>query len=76
MRATICALMDTPGELELAESWLAEHASALTYVSEEGGCGCCVVIWNVEGPEGIVSTLPKHLDSGSDWASNTIRRDA
>jgi hypothetical protein len=69
-RATICASVDNAGELELAEAWLAEHAGALTHVSDGEGCGCCVVLWNIEGPEAVIDTLPSHLSAGSDWVSS------
>lgn len=69
LRASICVLVDNPGELELAEAWIERNRPNLTYVSEVGGCGCCVVLWDVEGPKHVVSTLPTHLSSGSDWVT-------
>ena len=70
-RATICVLLDNAGELELAEAWLAEHASTLTRLSEPGGCGCCVMEWDIEGPESVIATLPPHLSAGSSWSSGS-----
>ena len=70
MRATICAIVDNSGEVEIAKQWLAEHQNALSHVSDEGGCGCCVVTWDIEGPESIVSTLPAHLSAGTAWVSD------
>lgn len=71
LRATICALLDNVGELELAEAWLAENVSSLTHVSGPGGCGCCVMEWDVEGPESVIATLPPQLSAGSSWASSS-----
>jgi hypothetical protein len=70
-RATICVLVDNLGELELAEAWLAEYAGSLAYVSDPGGCGCCVVEWDIEGPESVIATLPPHLSAGSSWATGS-----
>ena len=49
-RAVVCALADRPEDVRAAERWLAEHRAALTFVSEDEGCGCCVHSWRVEGP--------------------------
>lgn len=72
-RASICAFVDEPGEVELAEAWLEQNKDALTYVSDEKGCGCCVVLWDVEGPSDVVSTLPGALSSGSAWVTTGQR---
>lgn len=69
IRATICASVDAEGELDLAEAWLAEHAGTLTHASDGGGCGCCVILWNVEGPAAVIDTLPPQLAADSDWVS-------
>lgn len=69
IKATICALLDNEGEAKIAETWLQENASSLTFVSEMNGCGCCVLSWDIEGPEAVVETLPKHLSASSSWAS-------
>ncbi|RYE72897.1 MAG: hypothetical protein EOO81_02160 [Oxalobacteraceae bacterium] len=69
MRATICALLDHEGDLQAAEAWLAAHTPALTFVPEPDGCGCCVISWDVEGPDAVIATIPQHLLAGSSWAS-------
>jgi hypothetical protein len=73
IRATICASVDAEGELDLAEAWLAEHAGTLTHVSDGGGCGCCIVLWNVEGPAAVIDTLPPQLATDSDWVGSATR---
>ncbi len=70
LRASICALVDNAGEVELAEGWLRDNESSLTYVSEMNGCGCCVFMWDIEGPADVVKTLPSVLSAGSDWVSS------
>ncbi len=69
LRASICALADNPGEVDLAESWLNENRARLTQVSDMNGCGCCVFLWDVEGPPDVVGTIPTQLISASEWAS-------
>ena len=69
-RASICALVDNPGEVDEAERWLRDKVSALSFVSEMNGCGCCVFMWNIQGPPEVIATLPAHLSAGSDWASS------
>ena len=70
MKATIFALIDNLGEVELAETWIEENREKLTFISDMNACGCCVMGWDVEGPEEIVSTLPNHISAGSEWASS------
>ncbi|WP_462172218.1 hypothetical protein [Pseudoalteromonas xiamenensis] len=70
MKATICALIDNPGEVELAESWLEANRKVLSFVSEQNACGCCVMGWDIEIPEEFVSTLPNHISASSEWASS------
>ena len=68
-RVTICVEVDDVHEREFAESWLEKHQSSLTSISENLGCGCCVDMWDIEGEEEVVSSLPKTLLAHSDWAS-------
>lgn len=70
MRATICALVDNPGEIDLAESWLEKNQERLTFVSDQNACGCCAMGWDVEGPAEVVSTLPNNISAASEWTSN------
>ena len=67
-RATIIAEVDAPGEAEAAELWLEAARSRLTYVSDQMGCGCCVVMWNIEGPAEVIATLPETMRGYSDWS--------
>ncbi len=70
LRASICAFVDSDGEVELAESWLSANEGRLTFVSEMKGCGCCVFLWDIEGPPDVVDSLPEGLSAGSEWASS------
>ena len=66
-RATICAIIENADEVDLAENWLAENKSKLSYVSEMNGCGCCVLSWDVEGPEEVIKLLPEKISASSNW---------
>lgn len=66
-RATIIASVDEPGEAEAAEAWLEAARDRLTHVSDQRGCGCCVVSWDIEGPDELIATLPETLRGYSNW---------
>ena len=42
------------------EDWLAKWRAQLSDISE-GGCGCCVIEYELEGPEEVLATLPADL---------------
>ncbi len=67
IRMTLLAVVNEPGEVEKAEAWLRSHKDSLTYLSEEGGCGCCIVDWGMEGPREVIETLPNSLRCSSSW---------
>jgi hypothetical protein len=67
-RATITAAVDSPDEVSAFESWLERWQSRLTFVSEEKGCGCCVRMLDVEGPQEAIDEIPEPLRTSSDWS--------
>ncbi len=67
IRMTMLADVHEAGEVEKAEAWLRVHQDRLTYLSEQGGCGCCVVDWDLEGPREVIETLPNSLRCDSGW---------
>ncbi len=71
LRATICAVVDEEGCAAEAEQWLEERRARLSFVSEQNGCGCCVLMWDIEGPTDLVGTLPAGLSAVSAWASSS-----
>jgi hypothetical protein len=48
-------------EVEAVEAWFARWRDQLTFESGNLGCGCCVDIWEVEGPEEAISDIPLAL---------------
>ena len=67
MRATIVVSTDQPSEVAAVDAWFAKWAGRLGHRSEDQGCGCCVHIWDVDGPAEGVAELPEAVRSESDW---------
>ena len=70
-RATLIATADDPESRVASRNWLEKHQDALTFVSDNLGCGCCVDIWNVEGNAGVVASIPTDLLASSAWAGGS-----
>ena len=69
-RAGICIDVTKPEEVRGIEEWFRKWKPALSHVSEDEGCGCCVEIWHVEGPEEAIREIPKGsttFNGGSDY---------
>ncbi|MGW4499334.1 hypothetical protein ACWENR_12080 [Micromonospora sp. NPDC004336] len=67
IRQTMAASVGRPGEVEAAEAWLNVNREVLTHAEEEGGCGCCVRMWKLEGPAEVLATIPYEVSASSDW---------
>ena len=65
-RIGVIAQVDIPEDCAAAEAWIERTASRLTHVSEQEGCGCCILLWTVAGQEDVIASLPDRLrcDSG------------
>jgi hypothetical protein len=72
-RATLLVDVGEPADVEQAEAWLERVRYTLSFVSDQKGCGCCVLMWDVEGPTELLTTLPERLSCDSTW---TRREDA
>jgi len=68
MRATICVDVSHKDESAAVEAWLNRWREQLAFVSENTGCGCCVDMWDVEGPDDAISAIPSSVRAASDWA--------
>ncbi len=51
--------VDQPGQVDVVDAWFKKWRSRLTFVSGNTGCGCCVNIWNVEGPMEALREVPE-----------------
>jgi hypothetical protein len=58
-KATVIVAVDYPNEARAVEEWFAKWRDPLTSVSDDYGCGCCVNIWDVEGPAEAIRDLPE-----------------
>jgi hypothetical protein len=67
MRATICVTVEQASEREMVEAWFDRWRPQLTVVSENKGCGCCVDIWDVEGPTEAIADLRPQVRATSEW---------
>lgn len=65
MKATILASTDEPEEVAAARAFLEQWRGQLHFVSEDQGCGCCVHIWEVEGPAEVVARIPARIRTWS-----------
>ena len=58
MKATICVDIESDDEMREVDNWFLTWRDKLTSVSEDKGCGCCVRIWDVEGPPEAIAAIP------------------
>jgi hypothetical protein len=49
-------------------AWFDRWRDRLTFLSGNRGCGCCVDMWNVDGPLEAIVELPPTVRAASDWA--------
>jgi hypothetical protein len=66
-KVSITVQVDYPDEMAAVDAWFARWRSALTHESEDYGCGCCVHIWQLEGPAEAIAELPSAVVSGDGW---------
>ncbi len=58
-RAQIIVSVDQPQEVKFVAEWFERWRERLAAVSENTGCGCCVDIWDVDGPVEALRELPE-----------------
>ena len=57
-KAQIVVSVDEAEEVRIVTEWFDRWRDRLISISANSGCGCCVDIWNVEGPEEALRELP------------------
>jgi hypothetical protein len=72
-RATICIASDAPEEEAAFAAWLENWEAKLTSISEDYGCGCCVHLFDIEGPKEAIDALPAKLQTTSDWSEKGVK---
>ncbi|HEX8209406.1 MAG TPA: hypothetical protein VF584_04385 [Longimicrobium sp.] len=71
-RATIIAAVDVEDEVAAAEAWFSRWRARLTYCSENKGCGCCIEMWDVEGPAEAIAEIPSLISGMSEWSEPAL----
>jgi hypothetical protein len=66
-RATIIIYAEGREEWEAFEAWRGRWQKDLSLLSDDEGCGCCVNIFRVEGPEEAIEAIPEPIRGGSEW---------
>jgi len=58
-KAQIIVAVDAPDEVQAVGDWFDKWRNRLTFVSGNTGCGCCINMWEVEGPIEALRELPE-----------------
>src|ERR1700712_1953978 len=75
-KATLIAVIDLPHQVQTADEWLEHAQDRLTYISDQKGCGCCIFMWDVEGPIDLIETIPEMMRCSSDWAPEGLAQES
>ncbi len=67
-KITIIVDVESSTECKAVDSWFDKWRPELKYVLEQEGCGCCIYLWNVEGPNVAIEELPQTVVSKSEWS--------
>lgn len=62
-KVTIVVDVAEVAQVEAVDAWFAKWRPALIRVSDNDGCGCCVNIWEVEGPMDALLEIPEPVVS-------------
>jgi hypothetical protein len=63
VKATICVDIESKDEMREVDEWFLAWRDKLSSVSADKGCGCCVHIWDVEGPPEAIAAIPSGTKS-------------
>jgi hypothetical protein len=69
-RASISISSDSDAEKVAFEAWCALWKEKMSVFSDDYGCGCCVHLYDVEGPEEAIQAIPPELRTGSGWSES------
>jgi len=72
-RASISVASDAPKEQAAFDAWLGRWKAEMKFISDDYGCGCCVHLYDVEGPEAAIDAIPEALRTMSDWSEKGVR---
>lgn len=66
-RASLSISEDSESEKSDFEAWSTRWKDKMTIFSDDYGCGCCVHLYDVEGPEEAIEAIPQALRTTSEW---------
>ena len=66
-RATVCFCADSIEEKVDFSAWQTVWQRKMTFVSRDYGCGCCIHLFDLEGPKEAVEAIPPNLRTVSGW---------
>ena len=66
-RATVCLWSASLEEKVDFTLWLNVWKKKMTFVSADYGCGCCIHLFDLEGPKEAIDALPPQLLTVSAW---------
>ena len=72
-RATVCLWSESMEEKVEFTTWLHRWRKSLSYLSHDYGCGCCLHLFDLEGPVEAVAALPPEMRCVSTWTENAVR---
>lgn len=70
-RATVVVSLDDVAEVAAIDAWFERWRPRLTHCSENHGCGCCVDLWEIEGPQEAIDQLPAATYAGGEWTNGS-----
>ena len=73
-RATVCLRADSIEEKVEFTAWQTTWKKRMTFVSHDYGCGCCIHIFDLEGPPEAIDALPPELLVLSDWTEHGLKQ--
>ena len=66
MRCSVCLSIDQPENLRLFFDWLSRNSTYVSRISENTGCGCCVLLYNLEvSPE--AQPIDETITATTEW---------
>jgi hypothetical protein len=73
-RATVCLWADSLEEKVDFTTWLNAWKKRMAFVSQDYGCGCCIHLFDLEGPREAIDAIPKELLTVSAWTEEGLKQ--
>ena len=71
-RATVCLWAESLEEKVEFTTWLNTWRKKMTFISHDYGCGCCIHLFDLEGPEEAIAAIPPELLTVSEWTETGV----